>query len=81
EALQAATINPARFLGRLDSLGTVERGKIADLVLLDANPLESISNTQRIYAVILNGKYLSRVELNQMLAAVENSAGTPEAVK
>src|SRR5205085_10375306 len=48
EALRAATINPAEFLSLSDSLGTVERGKTADLVLLEANPLENISNTQRI---------------------------------
>lgn len=56
EALQAATRNPAEFLGRLGSLGTVERGKIADLVLLDANPLEDIRNTRKIHAVIVGGK-------------------------
>jgi hypothetical protein len=59
EALQAATRNPAEFLGRLDSLGTVERGKIADLVLLDANPLEDIRNTRKIHAVIINGKLVT----------------------
>lgn len=56
EALQAATRNPAEFLGRLGSLGTVERGKIADLVLLDANPLEDIRNTKKIHAVIVGGE-------------------------
>jgi hypothetical protein len=56
EALQSATRNPAEFLGRLGSLGTVERGKIADLVLLDANPLEDIQNTRKIHAVIVGGK-------------------------
>lgn len=56
EALQAATRNPAEFLGRLGSLGTVERGKIADLVLLDADPLEDIRNTKKIHAVIVGGE-------------------------
>jgi imidazolonepropionase-like amidohydrolase len=56
EALQSATRNPAEFLGRLDALGTVERGKIADLVLLDANPLEDIRNTLKIHTVIVGGK-------------------------
>jgi len=50
EALQAATLNPARFLGKAQEFGTVEEGKRADLVLLDANPLEAISNTQKILA-------------------------------
>jgi predicted amidohydrolase YtcJ len=48
EALKTATYNPAKFLGMLDQLGTVEKGKLADLVLLDANPLEDIHNTQKI---------------------------------
>jgi hypothetical protein len=57
EALQAATRNPAVFLDELSSQGTIERRKIANLVLLDANPLEDIRNTERISAVVLNGKY------------------------
>ena len=74
EALRAATYNPARYFGLLDSLGTVERGKIADLVLLDANPLENIDNTRRINAVILNGRYLPGEVLQRTLAAVEAAA-------
>jgi imidazolonepropionase-like amidohydrolase len=58
EALQTATRNPAKFLNKLDSLGTIEHGKIADLVLLDANPLEDIRNTTKIYAVIFGGKLI-----------------------
>jgi adenine deaminase len=60
EALQAATRNPAIFLGELNSQGTVERGEIANLVLLEANPLENIRNIQRINAVVLNGRYLPK---------------------
>ncbi|MBC7841145.1 MAG: amidohydrolase family protein [Gemmatimonadaceae bacterium] len=66
-ALQSATINPARFLKRETELGTVAEGKLADLVLLDANPLENIGNTKRIAAVVLNGRYLSRTELDKLL--------------
>jgi imidazolonepropionase-like amidohydrolase len=74
EALQTATRNPAKFLGLEDRLGTIEKGKLADLVLLDANPLEDIRNTQKIAAVIVNGRYLSREELDKMLAGVEMAA-------
>ncbi len=71
EALQAATINPAKFLGLEKSLGTIEKGKFADLVLLDANPLERIAITKKISAVIVNGRYLSNESLQKMLADVE----------
>lgn len=74
EALQAATRNPAIFLGQIDSLGTVESGKIANLVLLDANPLEDIRNTRKIRAVVLNGKYLSYETLQKLLADAKDSA-------
>lgn len=68
EALRTATINPARFLGLTDSLGTVATGKVADLVLLDANPLGDIANTKRIRAVIQGGRLLNRKALDQLLA-------------
>ena len=71
QALQAATLNPARFLGREEDLGSVERGKIADLVLLDANPLDDIANTKKIFAVIYGGRFLPRASLDQMLSRVE----------
>jgi imidazolonepropionase-like amidohydrolase len=73
EALQTATLNPAKFLGTEDRLGTIEKGKLADIVLLDANPLDDVRNTQKIAAVILNGRYLSRTDLDKMLAAVEKA--------
>lgn len=74
EALQAATRNPAIISGMSDSLGTVERGRLADLVLLDANPLENIENTKRIAAVVVNGRYVPKSELQAMLAQVEATA-------
>ena len=74
EALQTATLNPAKFLGMEDRLGTIETGKLADLVMLDANPLEDIRNTQKIRAVIVNGRYLSRPDLDKMLAGAEQAA-------
>ena len=77
EALQTATVNPARFLNLTDSLGTVEPGKLADLVLLDANPLENIRNTQKIAAVVLNGRYLDRRALDDLLASASRAAQQP----
>jgi imidazolonepropionase-like amidohydrolase len=74
EALRAATRNPAAFLGELASRGTVERGKMADLVLLDANPLEAIRNSRKIRGVVQNGRYFSKEALQAMLARVENAA-------
>ncbi|HEY0459564.1 MAG TPA: amidohydrolase family protein [Pyrinomonadaceae bacterium] len=75
EALQTATINAARFFGKETTLGTIEKGKLADLVLLDANPLEDIKNTTRIAAVVANGKYFSKSELEKLLAQAEKAAG------
>jgi hypothetical protein len=77
EALKTATYNPVMFLDMLDRLGTVEKGKLADLVLLDANPLDDISNTQKIRAVVLNGSYLDRTELDKLLADAASVASTP----
>jgi imidazolonepropionase-like amidohydrolase len=68
EAIQAATLNPAKFFHATDSLGTVGAGKIADLVLLDANPLVDIHNTTRIRAVVANGRYFDRVALDALIA-------------
>jgi cytosine/adenosine deaminase-related metal-dependent hydrolase len=74
EALQAATRNPARVVGRGDELGTVEVGKLADLVLLEADPFADISNTTRIAAVIVNGQPLEQPELGRLLRAAEYAA-------
>jgi hypothetical protein len=73
EALRAATYNPAEFLGALDSLGTVTQGKVADLVLLDADPLADIRNTRRISAVIANGRLFDRAARAQLLKRVETA--------
>jgi imidazolonepropionase-like amidohydrolase len=71
ESLRAATLNPAKFFGLDQKLGTIEQGKLADLVLLDANPLEDIRNTQRIDAVIMNGRFYDRKALDKMLAQAQ----------
>ena len=74
EALQAATLNPAEFLGRTKDLGTVDVGKIADLVILEANPLDYIQNVGRIAAVVTAGRYLDRLELNRLLSEAADLA-------
>ena len=66
EALRAATWNPALFLGLSDSLGTIETGKTASMVLLEANPLQDVRNTERIVAVIFEGRYLNREVLERL---------------
>jgi len=68
QALRAATLAPARFFEWEETMGTVEKGKMADLVMLDANPLEDIHNTRRIAAVFSRGRYFSRKDLDAMLA-------------
>ena len=73
QAIISATRYPAEFFGIQNTLGTIEKGKIADLVLLDANPLDDISNTQRIAAVVLNGRYLSKETRERMLADIETA--------
>jgi len=74
EALQTATINPARFLGLQEHFGTVQKGKTADLVLLDADPLADIRNTTKIRAVIFHGRLLDKAKLDAMLSEVEAAA-------
>jgi imidazolonepropionase-like amidohydrolase len=69
QALQTATRNPAWYLNALGQMGTIEVGKSADLVLLDADPLQDIHNTQKIRAVVLRGHYFSRADLDAMLEA------------
>jgi imidazolonepropionase-like amidohydrolase len=66
EALQTATINPARFFGKLADFGTVEPGRVADLVLLRANPLEDIANTRAIAGVVADGRYWSPADLDAL---------------
>lgn len=66
EALRTATINPAEFLNLDNRLGTVEEGKLASLVILNANPIENISNTKTIEAIVLAGRYRSKNELKNI---------------
>ncbi len=70
QALQTATINPAKYLNQSDVLGSVEDGKIADLIILNKNPLIDIHNISDINSVVLNGKLFDREKLNEMLSDV-----------
>ncbi len=67
EILQTATINGAKFMGKATSLATIENGKIADMVILNTNPLDDISSTLDIHAVVKNGEYLNRNKLDELL--------------
>jgi len=77
EALQTATSNPAKFLGKESNFGSIAPGKVADLVLLSASPLDDIRNTQKIEAVITNGRLFDRATLDALLAKVEAYAKRP----
>ncbi|MBI2838067.1 MAG: amidohydrolase family protein [Acidobacteria bacterium] len=78
EAIQSATCNGARLLGKLDQWSTLEVGKSADAVLLDADPLADIRNTRRIAAVVVGGALLDRPRLDSILAQVEATAAAWE---
>lgn len=71
EALQSATLNPAKCLGVTDRFGTIEKGKVADLVLLEADPLVDIANTKKIAAVVAGENFSARPALDEMLRKVE----------
>lgn len=74
EALRTATLNPARVFGYAHNAGSIEKGNVADLLILSANPLEDIRNTTRISAVVLRGRFLDRKELDSILAEIEAAA-------
>jgi hypothetical protein len=67
EAIQTATINPAKYFNLENSLGRIKSGFIADLIILDKNPLESISNTKSIHAVIKEGHLMNRSYLDSLM--------------
>jgi imidazolonepropionase-like amidohydrolase len=78
EALRAATLGPARAMGLTDSLGTIEIGKLADLVLLDADPTAAIGAARRVSAVVLNGRLFDAYAIRGLLAAAEAAALRPD---
>jgi imidazolonepropionase-like amidohydrolase len=69
EALRTATVNPAILFNKTDQLGSVQVGKLADLVLLDADPLIDINNTRQVWAVIVNGRLVDAAERQKILDA------------
>jgi imidazolonepropionase-like amidohydrolase len=74
EALRTATLNPAVYFERTADLGTVTAGKLADLVLLDADPLSDIGNTRRVRAVVLDGQLFERSTIEKLLDDVAKRA-------
>jgi imidazolonepropionase-like amidohydrolase len=81
QALQTATIEPARFMGMADSLGTVEAGKVADLVLLDGNPLVEIQNMRLVAGVVVDGQWLGRDDLRRLKARARLASPTTPPMK
>jgi imidazolonepropionase-like amidohydrolase len=75
EALETGTRNVAVFFGTLKETGTVEQGKRADLVLLDADPLQDVRNTTKRSGVMLRGRWLPRAEIDAKLAAIARAVG------
>ena len=69
--MQTGTANVAKFFGRVGDVGVVKTGAKADLILLDANPFDDITNTRRIHGVMLRGRWLSRTELDGLLKRLE----------
>jgi hypothetical protein len=76
DALRSATIDAARFTGQTRDYGSIEVGKAADMILLDANPLTDIRNTGKIAGLFFNGQYLDRPALDKLLAFAEDQAGS-----
>jgi imidazolonepropionase-like amidohydrolase len=75
QVLQATTLNAAEYLNRQDRAGTVEEGRDADLVLLDANPVASVDNLGAISGLFLDGRYFSKAALEKMKADVAAAPG------
>jgi imidazolonepropionase-like amidohydrolase len=74
EALQTATLNPAKFYNRLTDYGPIQKGRIADLVLLEANPLDDIGNTRKISGVIADGRYIAQQSLVELRGRLKRLA-------
>jgi imidazolonepropionase-like amidohydrolase len=73
DILRSATINGATFMRRSNTMGSIDKGKVADLVLLEGNPLQNIQAVKKVYAVFTKGKYFDRAALDQILAQVRDT--------
>ena len=73
ETLKTATVNPARYFNTISQSGTIDEGKLADMVLLDKNPLEDIRHTKTILGVVIKGKWHNREALDKLLFDVEHT--------
>jgi imidazolonepropionase-like amidohydrolase len=71
DILKSGTVNVGQYFAKQDSFGTIESGKRADLVLLNANPLDDITNVSKIDGVMVNGRWFSRGDLDARLAEIE----------
>jgi len=78
QALRAATLGPARYLGHEATMGSVAEGRVADLVILDADPLADITNTRKIQAVVSRGVFYDRPALDKLLEDVKSTASHPQ---
>jgi imidazolonepropionase-like amidohydrolase len=76
DALRSATIDSARFSGKAGEYGSIEVGKVADMILLNANPLTDIRSTGKIAGLFFNGQYLNRAALDELLVFAEDQAGS-----
>ena len=72
-ALRTGTVNPAAFFAAEGDAGTIEVGKVADLVLLDQNPLDDIKNIRRVHGTMLRGRWVNRPEIDAILARAERN--------
>ncbi|MEQ8954950.1 MAG: amidohydrolase family protein, partial [Gammaproteobacteria bacterium] len=71
QALHSATRSPAQWLGLIDTVGTIESGKVADLVLLNSDPLQDINNARDIFGVVVKGRLYDPADLDALLDAVD----------
>jgi imidazolonepropionase-like amidohydrolase len=78
EVLRATTLNPARFFKMEDTLGAIEPGKLADMVILDADPLANISATRQIRGVVLGERFLNRAALDALLSKARTAIRAQE---